>query len=59
MNEKISTYKFNDFGSAFAFWQSSVKKSIHGILFPRGGDNPRKLVTDPVTYLVILLLEEV
>ena len=57
MTDHIETYKFTEFASALVFLQEQVKAGLHAIYFPRGGDNPRKLVTDPVTHTVIILKE--
>ena len=57
MTDKLSTHKFTVFADALAFLLEQVHAGKHGIYFPRGGDNPRKLTTDPVTHVVLILKE--
>ena len=57
MSNKLSTHKFTEFAPALAYLQEQIKAGNHGIYFPRGGDNPRKLTTDPVTHVVLILKE--
>jgi len=59
MTDHIETHKFPDFAHALCFLQDQRREGKSGIYFPRGGDNPRKLVTDPVTHVVIVLKEGV
>jgi len=57
MTDHIETHKFAEFAPALTFLQEQTRTGLHAIYFPRGGDNPRKLVTDPVTHVVIVLKE--
>ena len=57
MTDHIETHKFYEFASALTFLQEQTRTGLRAIYFPRGGDNPRKLATDPVTHIVIILKE--
>ena len=57
MSEKIETYKFTEFAPALAFLLEQTRAGLHGIYFPRGGDTPRKLTTEPATHVVVILEE--
>ena len=58
MTEKIETHKFEQFSSALAFLQEQIQAGLHGIYFPRGGDVPRKIASEPSQHFVIILTEE-
>ena len=57
MTEKIETHKFEHFSSALAFLQEQTRAGLHGIYFPRGGDVPRKIASEPSQHFVIILTE--
>ena len=58
MTEHIETHKFEQFSSALAFLQEQIQAGLHGIYFPRGGDVPRKIASEPSQHFVIILVEE-
>ena len=58
MTDRIETHKFTEFAPALEFLERETKLGFHGVYFPRGGDNPRKMTTDPVEHFVVVLYEE-
>ena len=57
MTDHIETHKFTEFAPALTFLQEQTRTGLHAIYFPRGGDNPRKLTTDPSIHVVVILKE--
>lgn len=55
MTNNTSTHTFTEFKSALAFLQQERRIGNHAIYYPRGGDNPRKLITDPVEHIVLVM----
>jgi len=58
MANNPNTFTFTEFMSALAFMLQERKNGNHAIYYPRGGDNPRKFVTDPVEHIVLVLEEK-
>jgi len=58
MPDMIETHKFTEFAPALTFLQEQTRTGLHAIYFPRGGDNPRKLATDPVEHIVLVIKEQ-
>jgi len=52
------TFKFTEFSKALEFMHQERNLGNKAIYFPRGGDNPRKLATDPVEHIVLVIKEE-
>ena len=57
MTDHTETHKFTEFAPALDFLQEQTRAGTHAIYFPRGGDNPRKMTTDPVEHIVVILKE--
>jgi len=58
MTDHIETHKFTEFAPALCFLQDQKRAGLHGIYFPRGGDVPRKIASEPSQHFVIILVEE-
>jgi hypothetical protein len=58
MTDKIVTHKFEHFAPALTFLQEQTRAGLHAIYFPRGGDVPRKIASEPSQHFVIILVEE-
>ena len=56
----VKKFTFNTFGEALNFLEAQRKEGLSGIYYPeKGGDNPRRLITDTPVHAVIVYNEEV
>ena len=58
MKDHIETHKFYEFAPALEFMQRERNLGFQAVYFPRGGDTPRKMASDPVEHIVVVLYEE-
>jgi len=54
ITEHTLVYKFIEFMPALEFLRQERKNGNHAIYYPGGGDNPRKLTTDPAEHFIIV-----